>query len=139
MYVHVYQIYKCKYIYVYTCKYIYTYIYTRYPAAHGNAATHCSILNAMQYTATHEWCCDMKCEKVTRILSIFLQAEAARELLEICAEKVQVDASEVGYIIGKGGEQIRDLQVYYTLYVCLCTCIYVCNFIVYVSIHVIYM
>ena len=39
------------------------------------------------------------------------QADAARELLEIIHSRVPVDASEIGYIIGKGGEQIRDLQV----------------------------
>lgn len=39
------------------------------------------------------------------------QADAARELLEIIHSRVPVDSSEIGYIIGKGGEQIRDLQV----------------------------
>ena len=41
-----------------------------------------------------------------------VQAEAARELLEIIAEQVAVEPSEVGYMIGKGGENIRELQVF---------------------------
>ena len=39
------------------------------------------------------------------------QAEAARDLLEIQAERMQVEQGEVGFIIGKGGETIRELQV----------------------------
>jgi hypothetical protein len=39
------------------------------------------------------------------------QAEAARDLLEIQEERMQVEQSEVGFIIGKGGETIREMQV----------------------------
>ena len=38
------------------------------------------------------------------------QAEAAKELLEIVIEEMGVESNEVGFIIGKGGEQIRELQ-----------------------------
>ncbi len=38
------------------------------------------------------------------------QAEAAKELLEIVLEEMAVESNEVGFIIGKGGEQIRELQ-----------------------------
>ena len=45
------------------------------------------------------------------VYACLLQAEAARDLLEIQADRLQVEQGEVGYIIGKGGETIRELQV----------------------------
>ena len=45
------------------------------------------------------------------VYACWWQAEAARDLLEIQAERVTVEQGEVGYIIGKGGETIRELQV----------------------------